>query len=128
MASWLTDQVTLPTAVNPLHAGGMDHDVVALNIYQQYVAAGSAQNNPVITGADIAASGGDPGLVITENFIQDGWTITASLATPGSGANLVGNVGLSTVLEPREQKQGHTMAHTLHRITSTVNPANITVS
>jgi hypothetical protein len=128
MASWLTDRVTLPTAVNPLHAGGMDRDIVSLNIYQQYYAAGSSQNNPVITGAYIAAAGGDPGLIITQNFIQDGWTITANLANPGSGSNLTGNVGLTTVLEPRETKQGHVMSQTLHRITSTVSPASVTVS
>lgn len=128
MASWLTDTVTLPTAVNPLHAGGMDHDIVSLNIYQTYYAAGSSQNNPVITGAYIAAAGGDPGLIITQNFIQDGWTITATLATPGSGSNLTGNVGLTTVMEPRETLQGHTMSQTLHRVTSTVNPASVTVS
>jgi hypothetical protein len=128
MASWLTDEVMLPTAVNPLHAGGLDHDIVALNIYQQYVAAGSAQNQPVITGAYVAASGGDPGLVISEKSLQTGWTITATLATPGSGSNVTGNVGLTTVLEPRETKSGHQMSMTLQRITKSVDPAHITVT
>jgi hypothetical protein len=46
MASWLTDQVTVPIAVNLMHAEALDRDIIGLNIYQQSVAAGASQDEP----------------------------------------------------------------------------------
>jgi hypothetical protein len=118
MACWLVDQVTLPTAVNPLH---QDHDVIALNIYQTAVAGGSVNSWPIVVGTSTPATSTPqpiPGLVVTQKFLELGWTIDIELPSPGSGQNITGGVGMTTMLEPRDQKQGHQMTHTLHRVTS----------
>lgn len=110
--AFLTDRVTMETAVNPAH---QTHDVLALNIYQRYVAAGSAQNVPFIVSEKL------PGLVVSERFLETAWTIRAVLPTLTGAKGLAGAGGVTSDLGARNQKSGHTMSHTLMRVTSVFN-------
>lgn len=46
-ATMLTDVVSLPTSVNPCHE---NKDVITINLYQVFVAAGNSQNWPIVVG------------------------------------------------------------------------------
>jgi len=111
--AFLTDTVTMDTAVNPAH---QNLDVIALNIYQQDVKAGNAQNVPFVVSEKL------PGLTVSERFLETGWTIKATLPQLTGAKALAGAAGVTTDLGNRNQKQGHVMSHVMSRVTSVFNP------
>lgn len=93
-ATMLTDTVSLPTSVNPAH---QNKDVVALNIYQQYIAAGSPQNWPVIVGTSTVNTTTFSGTISAVSAGTQTFTITPApgyLATGlGAGNSITVDAG-----------------------------------
>jgi len=108
--------VTMDTAVNPAH---QNLDVIALNIYQQDVKAGNAQNVPFIVSETL------PGLTISEKFLETGWTIKATLPQLTGAKALAGAAGITQDLGTRNTKQGHIMSHKMQRVTSVFHPFDL---
>ncbi len=118
--AYLTDQVTMETAVVPLF---QDHDVVALNIEQTDVTSpGTVATTPVIVSSKL------PGLVVSERFLSTKWQIDAQLSEPSAGRTLAGATGYTTLLDARNTPSGHRMTLTLNRVTSVMNPTYIGTS
>ncbi len=114
---FLTDIVTMETAVNPAH---QNLDVIALNIYQQDVKAGNAQNVPFVASEKL------PGLTVSERFQEKAWTIKAALPQLTGAKVVAGAAGVTIDLGNRNQKQGSVMTHVLRRVTSVFHPFDST--
>lgn len=113
--AYLTDQVTMETAVVPIF---QDHDVVALNIEQTDVSAGTQSTQPVVVASQL------PGIVISERWLSLKWQIDMVLAEPDAGRNLAGATGYTTMLDTRNTPPASKMTHTLNRVTSVFNPGS----
>jgi hypothetical protein len=115
LATGGVDQVSLVTAVNPLHE---DHDVIALNLTTPYIQDGTLQNQVLVIGEAPGQSGTIlPGITLSQNFLETAWQIDISLPTPGSGNDAV-TTGLTTAIEARQTAPGAVMTHSLMRVTN----------